>query len=131
MEVEPDMLSRLRAAWFLMICLFCGVFSIAVARAAGPEQQSDAYENLAAQLIEAPTAAARAALLQANNNLVSASLESALGDLAEAHRSRGEFAAATLGFSLMQQIAEDNGHPAGVASALRNLGVVSRHQQRY
>ncbi|HWM70112.1 MAG TPA: CHAT domain-containing protein [Steroidobacteraceae bacterium] len=131
MEVEPDMLSRLRAAWFLMICLFCGFFSIAVARAAAPEQQSDAYENLAAQLIEAPTAAARAALLQANNNLVSASLESALGDLAEAHRSRGEFAAATLGFSLMRQIAEDNGHPAGIASALRNLGVVSRHQQRY
>ena len=143
------MLSRPRAAWFWMMCLSCGFFSIAVARVAGPstsgeqgswtpavstaapEQQSDAYKNLAARLIEAPTEAARVALLQANSPLVSAPLESALGDLAEAHRSRGEFAAATLGFRLMQQVAEENGHPAGIAAALRNLGAVARLQQRY
>jgi hypothetical protein len=83
-EVEPDMLSRPRAAWFLKMCLLCGFFSIGVARAAGhstsgeqgtrtpsvsttaSEQQSDAYKNLAARLIEAPTEAGRAALLQAS-----------------------------------------------------------------
>src|SRR4051812_44033771 len=136
-EVQLDMLSRprARAPWLVVACLYCGLFSIAAAGAAGHstsgEQESDPYETLAARLIEAPTEADRAALRQANSNLVSTSLESALRELGEAHRSRGEFAAAAVGFRLMQQVAEETGHPAGVASALRNLGVVSRQQQKY
>jgi CHAT domain-containing protein len=132
-EKTPDMLSRsrVRGNWLWAICLLGGLFWIAVACAAAPEPESDVYGNLAAQLINAPTEMERAVLLQTNRNLLSASLESALGELSEAHRSRGEFAAATVGFALIQQIAERNGDPAGVAEALRNLGVVARQQQRY
>ena len=121
----------MRGNWLWTICWFGGLLSIAVACAAAPDQEPDVYGNLAAQLIKAPTEMERASLLQTNSTLVSASLESALGELGEAHRSRGEFAAATMGFLLMQQIAEKNAHPAGVAEALRNLGVVARQQQRY
>src|SRR5882724_534959 len=101
-EKNPDMLSRprVRGNWLWTICLFGGLFWIAVACAAAPEQESDVYGNLAAQLIKAPTEMERAALLQTNSKLVSASLESALGELSEAHRSRGEFAAAAVGFAL-------------------------------
>ncbi len=122
--------SRWRAVWLAMICSFCGLFSSAAAGTAAPEEP-EAYKNLAARLIEAPTEVERAAILQANSKLVSASLESSLGDLAEAHRSRGEIAAATAGFRLMQQVAETNGHGDGVAFALRSLGAIARLQQRY
>src|SRR5260370_41370559 len=94
-------------------------------------KEKDAFQDLAEKLVETDTDAKRTALLEANHDLITSSLESALSAAGAARRPQGDYANAQVSYQLRRQVAERTNHPAGVWSALRSLGIVARLQQKY
>ena len=94
-------------------------------------REASAEEELAAGLLEAKTKEERAALLKAEQELLSAQLWKAL--IAEGGRVRlqGDYAQALTGYALAAKVAEQIGDKSGLARALNGTGVVHQIQSNY
>lgn len=116
-----------RVLFCLLICLL-----IAVSTARGQQPTPNpAVEQVANQLLEAETDAARESLFAANANLLTAELAANLLQKGRQLMSKNEFPKAEQAFSLSLKVSEAAKNQAGAAAALRNLGGVNGIQGKF
>jgi CHAT domain-containing protein len=94
-------------------------------------QTNTEQERVAAALVAAPDAAARAEVLAREKAQLSVELRKALVAAGDRQRARGEFAQALAAYESAQAVSERINDEAGVAISINNTGVVYNLQSNY